>query len=92
MKIKNAKRVSFSKWLKMAKQLSEKNIKWHEHYLFPDCIFNRKNKYVAILENEKTGEIFVSEAKKHKPKDLKKLEKLVFENVHIFKKSKRKTK
>ena len=80
------KKVSFSKWLKIAEELTKKNIKWHEHYLFPKCIFNRKNKYVAILENEKTGEIFISESKKHKHKELKKLEKLVFKSVHIFKK------
>ena len=83
---KKSKKVSFKKWLKIAEELTKKNIKWHEHYLFPNCIFNKKKKYIAILENEETGEIFVSESRKHKPKDLKKLEKLVFKSVHIFQK------
>ncbi len=83
---KKSKKVSFKKWLKIAEELTKKNIKWHEHYLFPNCIFNKKKKYIAILENEETGEIFVSESKKHKPEDLKKLEKLVFKSVHIFQK------
>jgi len=83
------KKVSFTEWLKIAEKLTKGNIKWHEHYLFPNCIFNKTKKYVAILENEETGEIFVSESVKHKPKDLEKLEKLVFKSVRIFKKKKR---
>jgi len=80
------KNVSFPEWLKIAKDLTKKGIKWHEHYLFPNCIFNKTKKYVAILENEETGDIFISEAKKHRPKDLERLEKLVFGSVRIFKK------
>jgi len=83
------KRISFSKWLKIAELLTKKNIKWHEHYLFPNCTFNKTKKYVAILENEETGEIYISESKRHRPKDLKKLEKLVFKSVRIFKKTKK---
>ena len=83
------KKVSFPKWLKIAETLTKKDIKWHEHYLFPNCIFNKTKKYVAILENEETGDIFISESKKHRPKDLERLEKLVFKSVHIFKKKKK---
>ncbi len=81
-----SKKISFSEWMKIAEELTEKNIKWHEHYLFPKCIFNKKDKYVAILENEETGEIFISEFKEHNPEDFKKLEKLVFKSVHMSKK------
>ena len=83
------KKVSFPKWLKIAEELTKKDVKWHEHYLFPNCIFNKTKKYVAILENEETGDIYVSESKKHKPKDLEKLEKLVFKSVRIFRKNKK---
>jgi hypothetical protein len=86
------KKVSFPKWLKIAEELTKKGIKWHEHYLFPKCIFNKSKKYIAILENEETGEIFISESLRHKPKDLKKLEKLVFKSVHVFKKKRMKKK
>jgi len=83
------KKVSFPKWLKIAEELTKKGVKWHEHYLFPNCIFNKTKKYIAILENEETGDIFISESKKHKPKDLEKLEKLVFKSVRIFRKNKK---
>ncbi|GEM_PF-6415433 len=85
MKNKITRKVSFGKWLKIAEELTKKHVKWHEHYLFPNCIFNKKKKYVAILENEETKEVFISEGKKHKSEDLKKLEKLVFKNAHFFK-------
>jgi len=79
------KKVTFPEWLKIAEELSNKGIKWHEHYLFPNCIFNNTDKYVAILENEQTGEIFVSIEENPSKEDLKKLEELVFKSVHVFK-------
>ncbi len=34
-------------------------IKWHFHFLTPNCIFNEKDKFALILEDEISKESFV---------------------------------
>ncbi len=65
--------------LQKAKELNERNIPWHHHMLFPDCIFNKhKEKWCIVFEDpeeDKTIE-FVSD---REPKEvLRKIEILYY--------------
>ena len=43
--------------LEKAQDLNERNIPWHHHMLFPDCIFNQhQGRWTILFEDERTGE------------------------------------
>ena len=49
--------------------------KWHLHFLTPKCVFNNKDKFALILENEDDEEGYVCYFDE-KPEELK-----IFENL-----------
>lgn len=77
------KKVNIEELIEIAKEIDSKGIKWHHHYLPPECLLSekRKNKHVIILENQETGEIWYSEDDKKMMRELEKLENLFFKRV-----------
>ncbi len=77
------KKVNIEELIEIAKEIDSKGIKWHHHYLPPECLLSEKrpNKHVIILENQKTGEIWYSENDKKMMEELEKLENLFFKRV-----------
>jgi hypothetical protein len=74
------KKISITELIRKASEIDSKKIKWHHHYLPPECLLSekRKNKHVIILESHETGEIWYSEDDKKMMKELEKLENLFF--------------
>ena len=47
--------------LEKARKLNEKDIHWHHHMLFPNCIFNKyKGKYCIIFEDSEENKVIES--------------------------------
>ena len=77
------KKVTIEELVRKAEEMESKGIKWHHHYLPPECLLSekRKNKHVIILENHKTGEMWYSEDDEKRMKELERLENLFFKRV-----------
>lgn len=69
------KEIHVNKLTENARNFAKNKVRWHFHFLTDDCIFNKKNKFAIVLENEETKESFVSYFDK-KPNEL-----MVFENL-----------
>ncbi len=69
---------SMTEILDLARTYSEKGTPWHHHFLADRCILSKSKKFQIILENEKTGESFVSRFDRRPMKELELLENLFF--------------
>ncbi len=63
----------------LAKSYCENGTPWHHHFLTLKCMFNKSKTFQIILENEETGESFVSQFDYRPMKELELLENLFFE-------------
>ncbi len=76
------KEIKFDELLKIAEEFYKNKTPWHFHILTPKCIFNKnRSKFCIILENENTGEVFVTFYGEKPLKDGEKLEKLFYGRV-----------
>jgi len=65
--------------LKRAKELTEKNIFWHHHMLFPGCKFNKhQDKWVIVFEDPEKGNIIESVSDLEPKNDLQYIEDLFY--------------
>lgn len=70
----NAKKIA-----ERAKELTAKEISWHHHALFPDCVFNKsKGKWVVMLEDPETGKVLESITAEKPDADLQLIEPLFY--------------
>ena len=66
---------------KRANDLNDRNIEWHHHMLYPNCIFNGYSpSHVLMLEDSSTGEAILSITDEDPKDDLKQIENLFFAN------------
>ena len=72
------KKTNIEEIVKLAKSYCIEEIPWHHHFLTSKCIFNTINKFQIILENEQSGESFVSVFSYKPMKELELLENLFF--------------
>ena len=72
------KTISSQKLLALAVSYTKKGVSWHHHFLPPSCLFNRKKKFVILLENDETFDSYVMLSDKKPVLILKKLEALFF--------------
>lgn len=64
-----------------ALDLNEKNVQWHHHMLYPDCVFNGYSpNHVLMIEDSSTGEAILSITEEDPKDDLKQIENLYFVN------------
>ncbi|MBI3190072.1 hypothetical protein HYZ41_00030 [archaeon] len=75
------KEVDFDVILENAEKCYKDNVKWHFHILMPTCMFNKKDKFAIIFENEETKEQLVSFFNERPLKDGEKLEALFYGRV-----------
>ena len=68
------KEMSIDEIVNLADSYSKNKIPWHHHFLTVKCNFNHGKKFQIILENEKTGESFVSEVDHRPMEELERLE------------------
>ena len=72
------KEKSLEEIVETAERYCKESVPWHHHFLTPNCVFNKSKKFQIILENEKTGETFVSSFDYKPMKELELLENLFF--------------
>lgn len=70
--------VNNKKIVEIAKQYNKDGVPWHNHFLAVTCIYNASGKFQVVLENEKSGEVYVSNFEKQPTEILKLLENLFF--------------
>ena len=70
--------VDNEKIVEIAKHLNEKKIPWHNHFLAVKCVYNKSGKFQVVLENEQSGEVYVSNFERQPTEKLKLLENLFF--------------
>ena len=71
-------RKSILELIDLAEKYNEEGIAWHHHFFTPKCFFNKSRKFSIVLENEATGEVFMSEFEEKPVNELKRLESLFF--------------
>ena len=65
--------------LKKARGMNRKNIPWHHHMLFPDCIFNKhKGKWNIVFEDKENNKIIESVSREEPVDDLRGIEVLYY--------------
>ena len=69
--------------VKKVRELANEKKKWHFHFLTPNCIFNDKEKFALILENEDKKEYYVCYFDE-KPEELKIFENLFYNRPEDF--------
>ena len=72
------KEMNLTEIVKLAESYYEESIPWHHHFLTLKCVFNKTKKFQIILENERTGESFVSYFDYKPMNELELLENLFF--------------
>ncbi|MDD5146928.1 MAG: hypothetical protein PHV63_00035 [Candidatus Daviesbacteria bacterium] len=70
---------NYSKLLNKVKELTNKGIEWHHHYLPPNCKLNTTAKHLIILESE--NRIWQAEFDEKPFAKLEELENLFFNRV-----------
>ena len=70
--------VDNKKIVNIAKQYNRDGVLWHNHFLAVKCIYNTSGKFQVVLENEQSGEVYVSNFEKQPTDTLKLLEDLFF--------------
>ncbi|MCX6742032.1 MAG: hypothetical protein NTX24_02550 [Candidatus Pacearchaeota archaeon] len=75
MELELIKEIKSEEFVKKVRDVAKNKKKWHFHFLTPNCIFNYKNKFAIVFENEETKETCVCFYDK-KPKELN-----IFENL-----------
>ena len=70
--------VNIEEIVKTAERYVKDNIPWHHHFLTNKCQFNKSKNFQIILENESTGESFVSSFDYKPMEELELLENLFF--------------
>jgi lysophospholipid acyltransferase (LPLAT)-like uncharacterized protein len=70
--------VDNEKIVDIAKQYNREGTLWHNHFLAVKCIYNTSKKFQVVIENERSGEIYVSNFVKQPTKILRLLEDLFF--------------
>jgi len=65
--------------VEIARQFNKDGILWHNHFLAVKCIYNTSGKFQVILENERSGKVYVSNFDNQPTETLKLLEDLFFE-------------
>jgi len=71
--------VSNKKIVEIVRQYNRDGVLWHNHFLAVTCIYNTSGKFQVVIENEKSGEVYVSNFEKQPTEILKLLEDLFFE-------------
>ena len=67
------------KIIQRAKDLNKKNMLWHHHILFPDCIFNKHSrKWVIVFEDKEKHQILEALYDEKPLEDLRELEILYY--------------
>lgn len=75
------KEADFTVILKNAEDCYKNKVKWHFHILTPACMFNKKDKFAIIFENEKTRNQLVALFDEKPLKQGEKLEALFYGRV-----------
>ena len=73
----NLKEINKEEIVKKVRELVANKQKWHFHFLTPNCIFNDKEKFALILENESKKKAHVCYFDE-KPEELKLFENLFY--------------
>lgn len=71
--------VDNKKIVEIARKYNKEEVPWHNHFLAVKCIYNTSGKFQVIIENEQSGEVYVSNFEKQPTELLKLLEDLFFE-------------
>ncbi|TKJ17434.1 hypothetical protein CEE44_02765 [Candidatus Woesearchaeota archaeon B3_Woes] len=69
--------------VKRVRELADAKKKWHFHFLTPNCIFNNKEKFALILEDEEKKESYVCYFNEQ-PEELKIFENLLYKRPEDF--------
>ena len=69
--------------VKKVRDLASKKKKWHFHFLTPNCIFNKKDKFALVLEDEEEKASYICYFDE-KPEELKILENLFYNRPEDF--------
>ena len=72
------KETNLEEIVKTAEKYCKEGIPWHHHFLTLKCQFNKSKKFQIILENEETGESFLTLFDYKPMKELELLENLFF--------------
>ncbi len=65
--------------IQRAKEMNNKNIPWHHHMLFPNCMFNKNSgKWNIVFEDKESNKILESVYDSEPTKDLRKIEVLYY--------------
>jgi len=76
------KEIEFDELLKIAESYYKDKTPWHFHVLMDKCMLNtEKPKFLIVLENEKSGEFFVSKFDSNPRKFAEKLEPLFYRRI-----------
>jgi len=68
--------------LQKAQELDERDIPWHHHLLFPDCIFNEhRGKWNIVFEDKENGEVIEVLYDEEPVDDLRSIEVLYSEQI-----------
>ena len=68
------------KMIEKAKKLNEKNIHWHHHMLFPNCIFNKhKGRWCIVFEDLEENKIIESVSDEEPTENLRAIEILYYQ-------------
>ena len=76
-KEKNLENSAVSEIVKKARELNEKKIPWHHHFLFPECVFNTEKPLWKIIFESK-GEFLETSFTKDPKDDLGRIELLFY--------------
>ncbi len=71
--------INNEKLVEIAKQFNQNGVPRHNHFLAVKCIYNKSGKFQVVLENEQSGEVYISNFEKQPTGILKLLEDLFFE-------------
>ena len=75
-------KIKFDELLEKATKFHRDNIQWHFHLLTPTCSFNEDDdKFSIILENDETGEKWISLFASKPLREGEKLEKMFYGRV-----------
>ncbi len=71
--------ITLDKLIERAEELNSNNNRWHFHVLMKKCAFNKsKEKFSVVLENEESGDSFVTDLDEKPVKHVEKLENMFY--------------
>ena len=75
------KKITLKELIEKAHEFNERGIKWHNHFLTPNCIFNKEKNYSVILEDETNGLVYYTTTEKKPTEEMKEIEKLFYLSI-----------